>query len=54
MSSGVVASSTQLEMLARVLNAYCKHVGIPEHNEERENIAIVVLSHNQIMPLAML
>jgi hypothetical protein len=46
MMSGVVACPEQVEMLARVLDAYCSHAGIVGR-VEREDIATIILAHYQ-------
>ena len=43
MGSGVVAGPETVEMMARVLDAYCSHAGVVSHIE-REHIAVVVLA----------
>ena len=42
---GVVASPEEVEMLARVLDAYCNHAGIPKHAAEREHVAAMIFAH---------
>jgi len=38
-----MASAKQLAMMARVLEAYCKHISIPEGAVEREQLALEIL-----------
>ncbi|WP_192385737.1 hypothetical protein [Mesorhizobium silamurunense] len=44
MRHGVVASPEAVEMMVRVLDAYCNHAGIVSR-AEREDVAVIILAH---------
>jgi hypothetical protein len=46
MMGGVLASPEQVEMMVRVLDAYCNHAGIVSR-AEREHVAAIIFAHYQ-------
>ncbi|MEW9838759.1 hypothetical protein ABUE29_26730, partial [Mesorhizobium sp. ZMM04-4] len=43
--TGVVAGPARLEMLAHVLDACCKQMGVPDNAAQRQDIAVIILAH---------
>jgi hypothetical protein len=48
MKIGTTANPQQVDAIARVVSAYCRHIGIPSGSPEEEHVASLVLALHEV------